>query len=318
MFKIEIYTKKYKEKWDQFVEQSRNGTIFHTRKFLSYHPPNRFEDFSLLFLKDGNIMSVLPACIEILNGRTVLASHKGSTYGGFVIPFKFGIEESLYLVETLQEFLYKEGFREVWMRYPEYIFELEPAQEIKFAMWYKGFRLDYIELSTCYSLERYDESKPIIRQARRSYDKGVKCIYDDNNFEGYYNILYENLKTKYNREPTHTLEEVLLLKKLLNDSFVLVSVYLNNELIGGIVMFIANKKAAHIFYSAVKKNISGIFPNDALVDTAIRKLKEKGFKYLNYGISTEDKGRKINFELFRFKEKFKGFGVYREVWRYVF
>ena len=318
MFKIEIYTEKYKEKWDAFVEHSKNGTIFHTRKFLSYHPPDRFEDFSLMFLKDGNIMSVLPACIEVDSNEKILASHKGSTYGGFVVPFKFGIEDSLALVDTLLEFLYKKGFKGIWMRTPEYIFEKEPSQEIKFAMWHRGFSLDYVELSTCYALKNYDSSKPIIRQARRSYDRGLKCIFDDKNFEDFYRILYDNLKNKYNREPTHTLDEILLLKKLLDDKFILVSAYLDNELIGGIVIFIANNKTAHIFYSAVKKNIAGLFPNDALVDTAIRKLKDMGFNYLNYGISTEDKGKIINFELFRFKEKFKGFGVYREVWKYVF
>ena len=318
MYKIEIYTDKYKNRWDFFVENSRNGTIFHTRRFLSYHPPKRFEDFSLIFLKDGNIMSVLPACVETNFNRKILASHKGSTYGGFIIPFKFGIEDSLALVDMSLEFLYKEGFNEIWLRTPEYIFEKEPSQEIKFAMWYKGFSLDYVELSTCYSLKNYDSSRPIIRQARRSYDKGLKCIFDDNNFKEFYKILYDNLKNKYNREPTHTLDEILLLKKLLEDRFILVSAYLDGELIGGIVMFIANKKTAHIFYSAVKKNITGIFANDALIDTIIRKLKNMGFKYLNYGISTENKGKKINFELFRFKEKFKGFGVYREVWKYVF
>jgi len=316
MYQVEIYTDKYKEKWDKFVENSRNGTIFHTREFLSYHPPNRFEDFSLLFLRDGNIMSVLPACIEEINGKKMLASHKGSTYGGFVIPMRFGVKDSLELVDTFLEFLYSKNIDGVWMRYPEYIFEIQPSQEIKFAMWYKGFELDYIELSTCYFLNDYDASKPIIRQARKSYDRGITCIFDSNNFKEFYEILYNNLKHKYNKAPTHTLEEILLLKKLLKNKFILITAHLNNRVVGGLVIFVANKKTAHIFYSAVDKSLSGLFVNDALVDIAIRELKKRGVMYLNYGISTEDKGKRVNFELFRFKEKFKGFGVYREVWKY--
>ena len=318
MFRIEKYTEKYESRWDNFVENSRNGTIFHSRRFLSYHPASRFEDFSLLFLKDGNIFAVLPACVDFVNGKKVLTSHKGSTYGGFVIPYKFGIKKSLNILDEFLEFLYKEGFHEVWMRYPEYIFELQPAQEIKFAMWYKGFTIDYIELSTCYHLEDYNTSKPIIRQARVGYNRGVRCVFDDDNFGDYYRILSGNLLSKYNRNPTHTLEEILLLKSLLKDRFVLVSAYMDGKLIGGLILFIANKKTAHIFYSAIDKGLSGIFTNDALLDTAIRELRVRGFKYLNYGISTEDKGKKINFELFRFKEKFGGFGVYREVWKYCF
>jgi len=317
-FKIEIYTDKYKDLWDKFVENSRNGTIFHTRKFLSYHPKGRFEDFSLMFLKDGNIVAVLPGCIDYSKGKQVLASHKGSTYGGFVIPYKLGIKKAILLVDTLLEFLYKKNFSQIWMRFPEYIFEKEPSQEIKFAMWHRGFTLDYIELSTCYNLEKYNEMVPIVRQARVSYRRGLTCIYDDENFLEFYKILYDNLTNKYRRKPTHTLDEILLLKNLLKEKFLLISAYLNKKFVGGLVIFLANSKTAHVFYSAVKKDIPGVFINDALIDTTIRELKKKGFKYLNYGISTENKGRIINFNLFKFKEKFKGFGVYREVWRYDF
>ena len=40
--------------WDAFVASSNNGTLFHTRKFLSYHPKDRFLDHSLVFEKKGN------------------------------------------------------------------------------------------------------------------------------------------------------------------------------------------------------------------------------------------------------------------------
>ena len=38
--------------WDQFViEKSMNGTFIQTRKFINYHPANRFEDCSLCVRK---------------------------------------------------------------------------------------------------------------------------------------------------------------------------------------------------------------------------------------------------------------------------
>jgi hypothetical protein len=314
---LKVYNDEYFDKWDRFVEDSRNGTIFHTRKFLSYHPKDRFKDLSLIFMQGGNIMSVIPACLQEKEGKSVLASHQGSTYGGFVIPFKLGLEKSFEMVDLLLEFSYKQGLNEIWMRYPEYIFEREPSHEIKFAIWKRGFRMDHIELSTCYDLDLYDADSPIIRQARKSYERDVSCKFDDDNFHEYYKILSENLMVKYKTTPTHTLEEILRLKDLLGDRCILVSAYYKDSLVGGLIVFITQSKTAHIFYSVVRKDLNkGIYVNDVVVDFAIRNLKKMGFKSLNYGISTRIVDEKINYELYRFKEKFKGFGIYRELWQW--
>ena len=49
MKKVEIikYRTENMEMWDNFVKESRNGTIFHTQKFINYHPKDRFEDYYL-------------------------------------------------------------------------------------------------------------------------------------------------------------------------------------------------------------------------------------------------------------------------------
>ena len=42
---IEKYNDNYENIWDNFVDnESINGTIYHTRKFLNYHQKDRFED----------------------------------------------------------------------------------------------------------------------------------------------------------------------------------------------------------------------------------------------------------------------------------
>ena len=55
------YDKSFKDLWEEFVISSNNGTIFHKRKFLSYHPPERFKDNSLLFINNNKIISVITA-----------------------------------------------------------------------------------------------------------------------------------------------------------------------------------------------------------------------------------------------------------------
>ena len=46
------------EDWDRFVLNSDNGTIFHTRKFLSYHPKTRFKEASIVVTKNNKTLVI--------------------------------------------------------------------------------------------------------------------------------------------------------------------------------------------------------------------------------------------------------------------
>ncbi len=73
--------------WDGFVSSANNGTIFHTRRFLSYHPEERFTDHSIIFNKKGKTISVLPAAEISDNGERYLVSHPGASVGSIVIRY---------------------------------------------------------------------------------------------------------------------------------------------------------------------------------------------------------------------------------------
>ena len=47
MIKIKKFSKNNYAAWDSFVLEANNGTLFHLRKFLSYHPEDRFKDHSV-------------------------------------------------------------------------------------------------------------------------------------------------------------------------------------------------------------------------------------------------------------------------------
>src|SRR6266496_3330001 len=98
------YEKKYRQDWEDFVASSSNGTIFHTRKFLSYHATNKFKDSSLLFLEDRKIVAVLTAAEVKRDGLLTLNSHQGASYGGFVYKDSLSIKQSFELTENLIDF----------------------------------------------------------------------------------------------------------------------------------------------------------------------------------------------------------------------
>ncbi len=61
MISVQFYKDDLSEKWDAFVEsEARNSTFLHTRKFFRHNPVNQETDSSLIFLKDSNIICVIP------------------------------------------------------------------------------------------------------------------------------------------------------------------------------------------------------------------------------------------------------------------
>src|ERR1035437_7853108 len=69
--------------WDEFIERSMNGTVFHSQQFLHYHPEGRFDLHHLLFFADNRLIAVLPGGLR--DGGRVFESPLGASYGSFVV-----------------------------------------------------------------------------------------------------------------------------------------------------------------------------------------------------------------------------------------
>ena len=55
--------------WDSFVENSDNGTLFHKREFLAYHPKDRFNDASFVVKKDNKVLALFTAAVVEREGK---------------------------------------------------------------------------------------------------------------------------------------------------------------------------------------------------------------------------------------------------------
>ena len=60
MFDIVRYTPEHKTEWNRFVAQSKNGTFLFDRNYMDYHS-DRFQDYSLMFYKEGRLYALMPA-----------------------------------------------------------------------------------------------------------------------------------------------------------------------------------------------------------------------------------------------------------------
>ena len=91
------YHKKLQNEWDDFVLNAKNGGLFHTQKFLSYHNSEKWVDKSILIYQNEKIIGVFAACE--LNNEII--SHAGSNCGGLIVSSKNSIELTFKMFDLL-------------------------------------------------------------------------------------------------------------------------------------------------------------------------------------------------------------------------
>ena len=321
MLEVKKYNKKDLNLWDTFVDTSKNGTIFNKQKFLSYHPKGRFDDCSLIFTHKDKVVGLFPAAVVKKGTSKILKSHPGSSYGGLIVDEKATLSLTLEMLSLLEEYACDIGVSSIEMRLNETIFHILPSQELDFALNYNGFSVENIELSSAVQLcftDFTDLRKLYRSDTARSITKARKeglTVSFDADLEEYYTLLCNNLEHKHRTTPTHSLEELLKLKSLFPEDIFLAGAFVNDELAAGTVVFKCNKVACHTFYIAQNYDFQKFRPLNLVFDALIVDLVEQGYRYLNFGISTEAGGTAINTGLFRFKEGFGARGVVRKYYK---
>jgi len=118
MIDVVLYDDKKHLFWDDFVKTANNGTLFHERHFLNYHPKERFKDHSLIFMEKSKPIALFPAVDHTEEGIRYLYSHRGSSFGGIVQPVAQSVEKNVKIVKALHAYAKREGFQRIMMTLP--------------------------------------------------------------------------------------------------------------------------------------------------------------------------------------------------------
>ena len=303
---IKKYSDMFEIVWDNFVDnESVNGTIYHTRKFLNYHPKDRFEDRSILIFDNfelNNLICVVPCCKK----EDKYFSHSGATYGGPVFSNKnFNIDKIKSIIDLIFEY-YNNKFecrmanniyfeKEIFHIY--YLLSQKLNIKMELSWYVDNFKCNILgNVENKYNrrqLKKIDENKICFKKS---------CLEKD--YINFYKILSHNLKNNHNSKPTHTLEEFLNIKKILSDNQNLYLIEENNIILCGVYVLKVTKKCWYTFY--ISRNIeiknSGIYLI-YLMHKISQSAKKENVQYLDYGISTENRGLKINMGLSKFKQE---------------
>ena len=312
---VEVYQPGFRSRWEKFVRSADNGTIFHRQQFLDYHPAERFSSHHLIFRKKNRLLAVLPAAAREVKGGKTLVSHPGASYGGFVVGPRLGIWEVHLLVDAFLEHLQEESFRRVELTPPPLFYSAHPNNYLDFALLKQGFQYLRRELTSVVPLpdghvEVLSSFKSEARTATRKAQKLGVTVRESNDYEGFYQILRNNLRMRHNVTPTHTPEELLRVKHLLPDEIRLFSAYLKEEQIAGVVLFLCNPRVMLAFYISHRQEFQKYRSVNLLFHEIMSWGQQRGFAYLDFGTFTLN--MEPNWGLGKFKETFGAKGIFRD------
>ncbi len=307
--------------WDDFVWASRNGTIFHTRTFLSYHDPKKFTDHSLLFLKDDVLVGVLTGALE----EKTFVSHPGASYGGFVLSPACGMKETGEMLDAFLAYAKEQKWKgATFLRLTPPSVRKLSSDDQEYALYHRGFRVDRFELaSSLFLAGKNTETLPDTfsgkcRNALRKAEKSGLTFKESDDFKSFWKILESTLEVRHASKPTHSVEEILTLKKLLPKHIRLFAAFKEKEMIGGIVTFTLHDKAIYTLYIAQNYEYQELRSVHLIVTELARVCIREKKDVLHFGISTEEKGTVVNDGLFFFKESFGAVSVRRESYSITF
>ena len=305
-------------KWDDFVmNHSVNGTFLHTRRFLSYHPEGRFSDASVMVYNKQELCAVLPAARQMVDGRLMLRSHPGSTFGGPV----FGGEllrapRLVELVADLDAYFLQQRFEACELKITSDLFCTRPTDALQYALYHAGFT-DELEIAACLPVEGKTHDELVAEYSfNKRYDM-KKClkagltfreIRTEEEIAAFYDLLCWNLQ-KFDAKPVHTLAELLdFAHSRLKDEVIFLGVYNadGRMVAGACLFFFAQANVLHTQYLATAPDVKGYVPSTFLYDAVIQTGLIRNVKTVSFGTSTHDRGRVLNTGLIQNKE---GYGA---------
>lgn len=297
-YTVRKYVPEDYSKWNAFISKAKNATFLFHRDFMEYHQ-DRFQDFSLVILKDQNWVGVIPAN----RVEDTVFSHQGLTYGGLVINEKIKLGEVIDISKDVFKYLYDGNIKTFQIKLMPSMYQIYFSEEINYMLFLANAKLIRRD-----SLSVIDLTKPytIIKSRRQSIRRSEVNnleIKEEPEFDLFWNkILMPNLEKKHKVKPVHSLEEIKKLHLLFPEKIRHFNVYYEGEIVAGTTVFVT-QNVAHPQYISGNEDKNELGSLDVLYHHLIATVfKDKNF--FDFGISNEQQGKKINKGLLFWKESF--------------
>lgn len=309
-YTIRKYAQTNRKSWEEFAEAY--GTIFHERQFLHYHPASRFRDHSLMLRKKSRLLGIFPAVEHKEGSCKWLISHPGATFGSLVTHPNEGVHEISSLIKLVVGYSQKHRFTGIRITIPPVVYQCGLNNAVEFCLRREGFQYVKQELSSVLELKKLplrDMVKPAVFRAVRKAERAGLLIRQTGDIDAFYPVLLKNLSLRHHVTPTHSLDELKRLQRLLSGKIILFGAFLQQQLVGGIMLMKTNAQTALAFYITHDMDFQHVRITDMVMIHVITWCMDAGFQYLDFGTFTQH--MEPNWGLGRFKEKFGAKGVFR-------
>ena len=272
------------EDWERLIAAAPTGTFLHTRRFLGYHPDDRFRDASLLLWDERErLLGVIPAAAGAARSEQVV-SHPGATFGGLLMRTGIGGTTAMAAMEAAVSAWRDMGFRRLVYKAVPAIYHRSPFADDLWALHRLGAVLARWDLTNPIDLR---EEPSLAQRRRRTLRKaeraGVSVQRSTAELAAFWPVL-EGALGRHEVAPVHTLAEMVQLCELFPDQIELVVSRLDGEVVAGTVLFVS-PRVVHAQYLAASAPGRAVGALDAAVRVAIEWARGLGRRYFDFGIS---------------------------------
>lgn len=304
---IKRYSDQDKGVWDQFNKSAKNSLFMFDRDFMEYHK-DRFQDHSLMFYQDGELLGILP----MTEKDNTLISHGGLTFGGIITHETMRQEKMNMCISLLVDYATSNGFTSIIYKTIPYIYCNQAAEEDRYALYTAGFQLECMDVSSYVNLDAPIKMpkgrKAQISRARR---EGVLIERRDDltSYEEFIDLENAVLSERHDTKAVHSAQELKYLHDCFPENVHLVLGAKDKRIISGTVLF-EYENVVHTQYMAADNEARRIGALDLVIADVIEQYRGQK-QWLDFGISTEHRRDSLNVGLVSQKEGFGGrTGIY--------
>lgn len=304
MIEVKRYEASRSAEWDHHIRKARNGTFLFMRDYMDYHA-DRFCDHSLMFYRGNTLLGVLPASTH----DTLVVSHGGLTYGGYILCEKAHALDVKEMMEASIIYYRSLGYEALDVKPVPHIYHTTPSDDELYWLFRHNAQIAACGLSSTIRLDHpQDFSTLRKRKIKKAQQAGYQVVTNANadQLPAFWTILEFVLEKNHSRRPVHTLEEIQLLQSRFPDEIHLATIT-NSEgkVIAGTLLYFT-PQVIHAQYIASSTEGAQNGALDLLFATLIAHYSTSGHRYFDFGISTESGGTWLN-EGLNFQKE--GFGA---------
>lgn len=300
---------------NQIYKTNPNVTFQHSLNFMSHHE-GRFHDESIV-VRFGNIVEAYLFAARSMSDSSVVVSHPGATFSGFVSRKQLRGLEYVEILEAVLQHFKDAGYKKFVYRDVPQIYCGVLNGDFKYSAFKNRAEIESILLSCVVDLSKTQTYSSRRSRILRKAPDNLELSGDWSHVDDYWTILSENLSSRHKASPVHTLREIKLLKGLfLKEIALLTAIDKRSGVpVAGVLIF-KSERVWKAQYIASSEHGRGIGAADFLLDAIIRLGRADKIQFFDLGTSNEDSGLVLNDGLYRFKSEFGGEGVAYEQYRF--